>query len=87
MKAVDDLHMNGIQVFASEMTAEQKLEKIDLSIPCCIIMGNEENGVYPALLKICDSSFQIPMYNKFESLNVSVASGVILYEIAKQRGV
>ncbi len=85
MKAVDDLHLNGIQVHASEMTATQSLQQVDFAIPSCIIMGGEENGVFPALMKICDSSFQIPMFNAFESLNVSVATGVILYEIAKQR--
>jgi 23S rRNA (guanosine2251-2'-O)-methyltransferase len=48
-------------------------------------MGGEEHGVYPALMKICDEQFQIPMIGDFESLNVSVATGVILYEAMKQR--
>ncbi|MEY4702981.1 MAG: rRNA ((2251)-2-O)-methyltransferase RlmB [Bacteroidota bacterium] len=86
MKAVDDLHLNGIQVFASEMTAETKIGEIDLSVPCAIVMGGEEKGIYPALMKICDTQFQIPMPGDFESLNVSVATGVILYEVSRQRG-
>jgi 23S rRNA (guanosine2251-2'-O)-methyltransferase len=85
MKAVDTLHINGIQVFASEMKATKLLHELPLQEPCAIVMGGEEKGVFPALLKICDSSFQIPMPGKFESLNVSVAAGIILYESVKQR--
>ena len=48
-------------------------------------MGSEEKGVYPALMKICDDKFRIPMKAGFESLNVSVATGMILYEAMKQR--
>ncbi|WP_114789395.1 23S rRNA (guanosine(2251)-2'-O)-methyltransferase RlmB [Niabella yanshanensis] len=86
MKAVDELHMNGITVFASEMTASKNIADCDFSIPAAIIMGSEEKGVYPALLKICDERISIPMKNNFESLNVSVATGMILYEVMKQRG-
>jgi 23S rRNA (guanosine2251-2'-O)-methyltransferase len=82
---VDELHMNGIKVFASEMTATKKLFECNLAEPCALVMGGEEHGVYPALMKICDEQFQIPMIGDFESLNVSVATGVILYEAMKQR--
>ena len=85
MKAVDELHMNGIRVFASEMTAAKKLHEIDFKEPSAIIMGSEERGVFPGLIKICDEQFSIPMAGSFESLNVSVATGVILYEAMKQR--
>ena len=85
MKTVDDLHMNGIKVFASEMTATKKLPELVLNEPCAIVMGGEEHGVYPALMKICDEQFQIPMTGDFESLNVSVATGIILYEAVRQR--
>jgi len=85
MKAVDDLHLNGIKVYASEMTATTKIFDMDWKEPVAIVMGGEEKGVYPALLKICDDSFTIPMTGKFESLNVSVAAGMILYETLRQR--
>ncbi len=85
MKAVDELHLNGIQVYASEMTAEKTVFDCDFSIPCAIVMGGEEKGVYPALMKICDATMHIPMKGEFESLNVSVAAGMILYEALKQR--
>jgi 23S rRNA (guanosine2251-2'-O)-methyltransferase len=85
MKAVDELHLNGIKVYASEMTATTRLFDLDLTEPSAIVMGGEEKGVFPALMKICDGSFKIPMPGSFESLNVSVASGMILYEAMKQR--
>lgn len=87
MKAVDDLHLNGIKVYASEMTAEKNLHAMDFATPCAIIMGGEEKGIFPPLMKICDDRFTIPMHNDFESLNVSVATGIILYEVQKQRNI
>jgi 23S rRNA (guanosine2251-2'-O)-methyltransferase len=85
MKAVDDLHMNGIKVYASEMKASKKTYECNFTEPCAIVMGGEEKGIYPALMKICDERFQIPMTGDFDSLNVSVATGIILYEVRKQR--
>lgn len=85
MKAVDELHLNGIKVFASEMTASKNVFDCDLKEPCAIIMGSEEKGIYPALMKICDEKFKIPMAGDFESLNVSVATGIILYEAMRKR--
>ena len=85
MKAVDELHLNGIKVFASEMTATKDIADVDFKEPAAIILGSEENGVYPALMKICDEKIKIPMPGEFESLNVSVAAGMILYEVMKQR--
>ena len=85
MKAVDDLHLNGIKVFASEMTAPKNIFDCDFKEPCAIVIGSEEKGIYPALMKICDEKIKIPMKGDFESLNVSVATGMILYEVMKQR--
>jgi 23S rRNA (guanosine2251-2'-O)-methyltransferase len=58
---------------------------IDFKEPVAIIMGSEEKGIYPALMKVCDERFKIPMAGDFESLNVSIATGMILYEAMKQR--
>ena len=85
MKAVDELHLNGIRVLASEMTAEKNVFDVNLREPLAIVMGSEEKGVYPALMKQCDETFRIPMAGNFESFNVSVATGMILYEAMKQR--
>lgn len=85
MKAVDELHLNGIKVYATEMKSEKNFTDIDFAEPCAIVIGSEEKGIYPALLKICDEKIRIPMAGGFESLNVSVATGIILYEAMKQR--
>ena len=85
MKAVDELHLNGIKVYAAEMKAEKKFSDMEFTEPCAIVMGSEEKGIYPALLKICDEKIKIPMAGGFESFNVSVATGIILYEVMKQR--
>ncbi len=85
MKAVDELHLNGIKVYASEMTAAINLFDMPMKEPCAIVMGSEDKGIYPALRKVCDEGFKIPMVTNFESLNVSVAAGMILYEAMKQR--
>ncbi|HEX8462019.1 MAG TPA: 23S rRNA (guanosine(2251)-2'-O)-methyltransferase RlmB [Segetibacter sp.] len=85
MKTVDDLHLNGIKVFASEMTAEKSLFNLELAEPCAIVVGSEDKGIYPALMKICDEQFKIPMKGDFDSLNVSIAAAMILYEAMKQR--
>lgn len=85
LKAVDELHLNGIKVVASEMTAKKEVYNLDFREPIAIILGSEEKGIYPALMKASDEAFKIPMANHFESLNVSVATGMILYEAMKQR--
>lgn len=85
MKAVDTMHLNGITVLATEMTAEKMIYEADWKVPCCIVMGSEDKGVFPPLLKICDTMIKIPMPGEFESLNVSVATGIVLYEAVKQR--
>lgn len=84
-KAIEELHLNGIAVFASEMSAQKKIFDLNLKVPCAVIMGSEDKGISPSLLKICDEVFSIPMRNAFDSLNVSVAAGMILYESMTQR--
>lgn len=85
VKAVDELHLNGIKVFASEMTAGKNVFDCDFEEPCAIVLGSEEKGIHPVLMKSCDEKFKIPMTGDFESLNVSVATGIILFEAMKQR--
>lgn len=85
LKAVDELRLNGISVYVSEMKAERNLPDVDLKIPVTIIMGAEGKGVQPFMLKAADEKFKIPMAGEFDSLNVSVATGIILYEATKQR--
>ncbi len=85
LKAIDELHLNGIRVFTSAMRQEKMVYDIDYKEPCCVIMGNEENGVQAYLEKAADEKFSIPMATDFDSFNVSVATAIILYEAMKQR--
>jgi 23S rRNA (guanosine2251-2'-O)-methyltransferase len=85
LKAIDDLHLNGIKVFVSGMKENRKLEEIDFKEPCCVVMGSEGKGVQPYINKAADESFFIPMSEAFDSFNVSVAAGIILYEAMKQK--
>lgn len=84
-QAVDTLHLNGIRVVCSEMKASKKVYETNFAAPCCIIMGSEERGVQSFLRKASDEHFSIPIAGNFDSFNVSVAAGIILYEAMKQR--
>ncbi len=85
LKAVDTLHLNGIKVFTSEMQAKQRVFELQLAEPCCIVMGSEDKGVQAYIRKAADEHFTIPMAGDFDSFNVSVATGIILYEAMKHR--
>lgn len=85
LKALDQLHLNGIRVFASEMKASIPVQELDLAVPSCVIMGSEDKGIQAYLVKSSDERFRIPMASEFDSLNVSVATGIILFEAFKQR--
>jgi len=85
LKAVDTLHEKGIKVFTSDMKATTKVYDLPLEEAACIIMGNEERGVQPYLAKAADAYFTIPMATNFDSFNVSVAAGIIVYEALKKR--
>jgi len=85
LKTIDDLHLNDIRVFVSAMKREKRLEDIDFKGPCCVVMGSEGKGVQPYIAKAADEQFSIAMSGAFDSFNVSVAAGIILYEAMKQR--
>jgi 23S rRNA (guanosine2251-2'-O)-methyltransferase len=85
INTVQELHLNGIRVMATTMRNTKKIYEIDGTLPCCIIMGSEEKGVHEQLLQAADEICFIPMQETFDSLNVSVATGICLYEIMKQR--
>jgi 23S rRNA (guanosine2251-2'-O)-methyltransferase len=85
LKAIDDMHLNGIRVFVSSMNEDKKLQEMDFKVPSCIVMGSENKGVQPYISKAADELFSIPMSGNFDSFNVSVAAGIILYEAMMQR--
>lgn len=75
-----------IQTVASTEKAADTLYQMDLLKPTCIVMGAEDKGISSQLLKRVDLLAQIPMQGKIESLNVSVAAGMMLAEASRQRG-
>lgn len=85
MNSVQYLQMNGIQCIAADLKGEKMIYDIDLTVPTAIIMGDEAKGVNRMLLDLCDEYFQIPMRGQTDSYNVSVATGIILYEIMRQQ--
>ena len=87
VKAVDTLHLNGIPVYGTVMGAGKPVYEMLFAEPSAVIMGSEDKGIQSVLEKSCDGMFHIPMPGNFESLNVSVAAGMILYEVVRQRGV
>ncbi len=80
-----DLQQNGIQVVACTEKADDPLYKIDLSGPTALLLGSEEDGIAPPLLKVSDALARIPMVGKIESLNISVAAGIAIYETVRQK--
>jgi 23S rRNA (guanosine2251-2'-O)-methyltransferase len=84
--ALQFMKESGIQLVACTEKTQDNMYKPDYTPPTAIIMGSEEDGVSPEFLKMCDARAKIPMAGKIASLNVSVATGVILYEALRQRG-
>lgn len=64
---------------------EQSIHQIDFSSDCCLVFGNEGNGISPQVLSACDMTVAIPMQRGVDSLNVASASAVFLYEVLRQR--
>jgi 23S rRNA (guanosine2251-2'-O)-methyltransferase len=79
------LSESGIGLVAATEHAKDNCFKGDFSGPVAIILGSEETGISPELLRICDQMVKIPMQGDISSLNVSVAAGVLLFEVVRQR--
>ena len=84
--AIDLLQLSGVQILASELEASEPIYEIDLTLPTAIIMGSEDQGVHPNLLRKVNQRIIIPQKGETDSFNVSVATGIILYEVMRQRG-
>ncbi|WP_196885278.1 23S rRNA (guanosine(2251)-2'-O)-methyltransferase RlmB [Aureivirga sp. CE67] len=74
-----------IQSVAATEKTENTLYEVDLNKGTAIIMGSEDRGVNPSVLKIVDAKAKLPLYGEISSLNVSVACGAFLYEAVRQR--
>lgn len=82
---ISDLQASGIIVAATSLTKSIPVSTCDLTEPVAIILGSEGAGLHYKVLEIVDYSIEIPAVNVFDSLNVSVAAGILLYETARQR--
>lgn len=84
-KTLSFLRECGLEVVAATEHATDNYTRVDFTSPVAIIMGSEDNGIYEENLKLCTKQVRIPMSGKIESLNVSVAAGVMIYEVVRQR--
>lgn len=84
-EAIVFLKNSGIKVVAATEKAASFYTEPDLSAPVAIVMGSEDTGVAPEHLRICDELVRIPQFGMIQSLNVSVAAGVLIYEVVRQR--
>ncbi|WP_240935815.1 23S rRNA (guanosine(2251)-2'-O)-methyltransferase RlmB [Hymenobacter sp. HDW8] len=81
------LQQSGVQVVACTEKADTSLEtaSVDFTGPVAVLMGSEEDGISPEYLRLADYKVRIPMAGQIGSLNVSVASGIMLFEVLRQR--
>lgn len=83
--AVFYLQASGIQVVAATEKTENIIYDVSFDQPTAIVMGSEDRGISPSLLKAADQKAKLPLLGEIESLNVSVACSVFLYEVVRQR--
>ena len=82
---IEELKEKGIWVYGADIRAEEYSYQIDFSGPCAIIIGNEGRGISKLTVQKCDKLIKIPMVGKINSLNASVAGGIMMYEVLKGR--
>lgn len=83
---IKSLQKKGVRVVALEKNETSKeIGQIEFTFPVALIVGNEVDGVAADILALCDDVAHIPMHGKKESLNVSIAAGIGMYEVQKQR--
>lgn len=85
VSAVKYLKDNGYQIVAVSEKADQNYTEPDYSTPLALVMGAEDVGISSEIMAMCDTRVSIPMFGHIGSLNVSVAAGVMMYEVVRQR--
>ncbi len=83
--AVFYLQASGIQVVSATEKADSTIYDVSFNLPTAIVMGSEDRGITPSILKASDQVAKLPLLGEIESLNVSVACAVFLYEVVRQR--
>ena len=79
------LHKSGFKIYASSLDADKNLYDLDLTGKCALVLGNEHRGISDDAGKFADEKFIVTMHGMVQSLNVSVATAVILFEAMRQR--
>ena len=79
------LRASGLTVFAASEKATENYTEADYTVPTVIVMGAEDVGISPQILRLCDKMVSIPILGNIQSLNVSVATGILTYEVIRQR--
>jgi 23S rRNA (guanosine2251-2'-O)-methyltransferase len=85
VRSVEYLKHSGLKIISADEKSGSEISKIDLRGPMLMIMGSENKGISRELSALSDCSVRIPVQGNINSLNVSVAAGILLYEIAKHR--
>lgn len=83
-QTIKHLKEAGLQVICGTEKANKELFFDTYTKPCVLIVGSEEDGIHPSLLKLADKLVKIPMNSQLDSLNVSVAAGIMMYEVIRQ---
>ena len=83
--AIYHLQSLNISIISASEKSVKNIYDVNLKGPIAIIMGSEQKGINKSVIKLSDESVKLPMYGKIESLNVSVACGIFLYEVVRQR--
>jgi 23S rRNA (guanosine2251-2'-O)-methyltransferase len=84
-RAVEELKRKNIWTVGLDERADRNYDEIDYDMDCALVFGAEGHGLHELVRKTCDFVVKIPMAGKVSSLNVSVAAGVVMYEVARQR--
>ena len=84
-QAIRFLQQSGVKVYAASEKAAENYTHIAYDGPTAIVMGAEDTGVSYENLRICDAMIKIPQFGTIGSLNVSVASSILIYEVVRQR--
>lgn len=84
-QTIEKLKSVGIWVVGTAEDAEMSYTSADFTVPLCIVLGNEGEGIRRLVKQKCDYLVRLPMLGQIQSLNVSVTAGVLLYEVLRQR--
>lgn len=83
--AMDTLKERGVWMVGASSAAPQPYHRLDLTMPLALVIGNEEKGLRRLVAEKCDFVVSIPLYGKIASLNASVASAILMFEVCRQR--